>query len=104
MATRTANIIARVEPSLKTKTETILDQIGLSMSDAINLYCKQIVLNNGIPFSLKSEIPSDVDASSWTDKEIAEEVKRSIAEINAGLGCSAEEVFAKLDKDYERGI
>jgi DNA-damage-inducible protein J len=41
---------------LKERVGIILSELGLNHSDAINLYYRQIVLNNGIPFNL--EIPN----------------------------------------------
>lgn len=53
---RTAVITTRIDPELKKRLEVILDCLGLTMSEAINLFCKQIILNNGLPFEVK--IPS----------------------------------------------
>ena len=44
---------ARLEPNLKTNVESILSQIGLTSSDAVNLFFKQIELVGGLPFELK---------------------------------------------------
>lgn len=53
---KTANVIARVEPEIKEQAEAILSQLGVPASMAINLLYRQIILNNGLPFSLT--IPS----------------------------------------------
>jgi DNA-damage-inducible protein J len=42
MTTKTANIHARIQPSLKTRVENILHRLGLSTSEAILLYFNQI--------------------------------------------------------------
>ena len=52
MATRTANVMARVEPDVKEQAEGILDQLGIPASVVINALYKQIIYRNGIPFSL----------------------------------------------------
>ena len=44
---------ARVDESLKRNVEYILSQIGLTSSDAVSLFYKQIELNGGLPFELK---------------------------------------------------
>ena len=46
-------IHARVTPDLKKNAETILNGLGLSMTEAIRLYLTRIVVENGIPFELK---------------------------------------------------
>ncbi len=50
---RTAEIKVRVEPELKAQVINLLDRIGLTQSEAVNLYYHKIVEEQGIPFSLK---------------------------------------------------
>lgn len=50
---KTATIRARVEPSLKDRVEKIFEKLGLNTTQAINLFYKQVELNNGLPFDLK---------------------------------------------------
>ncbi|MDA1209305.1 MAG: type II toxin-antitoxin system RelB/DinJ family antitoxin [bacterium] len=52
MKKRTAMIRARTEPSLKKKAEKILHELGISASDAINIFYNQIVIHEGIPFDV----------------------------------------------------
>ncbi len=55
MKKRTAMIRARTEPNLKQEVEKILAMLGVSASDAINIFYRQIVLNKGIPFNIMLE-------------------------------------------------
>lgn len=43
----------RVDKTLKKDAEKVIDELGLSMSAAINLYLKMIVRTKGIPFDLR---------------------------------------------------
>jgi len=43
----------RINEKIKEEITPILDDLGLSLSEAINLFLHQIKLNNGIPFNLK---------------------------------------------------
>ena len=43
----------RINDNIKNDIMPILDDLGLSLSEAINIFLHQIKLNNGIPFSLK---------------------------------------------------
>ena len=52
MATKTANVLARVEPEVKEEAESILNQLGIPASVVINMLYKQIIMTRGIPFSL----------------------------------------------------
>lgn len=60
MATKTDYIRARVTPELKASTQTIFEKLGLSTTDAIVLFLKQVEMENGIPFELAvSETPEN---------------------------------------------
>lgn len=45
--------MVRINDNIKEEIMPILDDLGLSLSEAINLFLHQIKLNNGIPFNLK---------------------------------------------------
>jgi len=51
-----ATVRARIDESLKFNAETILKEIGLTTSQAINIFLKKVVSEHGIPFELK--VPS----------------------------------------------
>lgn len=53
MSTKSAYIQARVEPGLKDEATQVLKQIGLSNSEAITLFLRQVVMNRGLPFELR---------------------------------------------------
>jgi addiction module RelB/DinJ family antitoxin len=52
---RTAMIHARTDAGLKAETETILRSLGLSYTEAINLFLNQVRMRKGLPFAV--EIP-----------------------------------------------
>ena len=43
----------RINDNIRKEVTLILDDLGLSLSEAINIFLHQIKLNNGIPFILK---------------------------------------------------
>lgn len=45
-------IHARVQSDVKKEAEKVFNIIGLSMSQAINLFLKQVILKKGMPFEL----------------------------------------------------
>jgi DNA-damage-inducible protein J len=50
---KTATARARVRPAIKEKAEHIIHDLGLSVSAAFELYYRQIILNNGLPFDVR---------------------------------------------------
>ena len=43
----------RINDNIKKEVMPILDDLGISLSEAINIFLHQVKLNNGIPFELK---------------------------------------------------
>ncbi len=68
MNTKSTFIRARTEPVLKKKAEHIFHVLGLSTSEAINLFYKQVVLNQGIPFEVKIPNKETLEVFKDTDE------------------------------------
>lgn len=43
----------RIEPEVKKEATAILDELGLSMSTAVNAFLKALVREGGMPFEMK---------------------------------------------------
>ena len=67
MATKTANVMARVAPDVKTQAEAIMEQLGIPVSVVINALYKQIIMTRSIPFALS--IPNRPMALDEMDEE-----------------------------------
>ncbi len=52
---------ARVQSDVKTESEKILKVVGISLSQAIDLFLRQVVLKKGLPFKLDSEKKDEND-------------------------------------------
>jgi DNA-damage-inducible protein J len=50
---KTKMIRARVEPGLKHDAETVLDKLGMTPTEAITLFYKQVTLYRGLPFPVR---------------------------------------------------
>jgi DNA-damage-inducible protein J len=59
---KTAVITTRIEPELKQEVEVVLAELGLTTSQAMLLYFKQIALQRGIPFAVKIPNPDTQNA------------------------------------------
>ena len=46
-------ITIRIEPEIKARAEKLYSSFGLNLSDAINMFIHQSLLNNGLPFELR---------------------------------------------------
>jgi len=83
---KTAMIRARMEPNLKSEVEAILDTLGLTVSDAVNLLYRQIKLQRGLPFDVR--VPNELTARTLRASKDGKAVKR--------FG-SKKELYADLD-------
>ena len=53
-------ITLKLDDDVKKQSQALFDEIGLSMSGAINIFLKACIRNNGIPFELKSQKYDDI--------------------------------------------
>ena len=51
---KTSSMHIRVEPKVKEEVEKILSSLGMTSTEAINIYLRQIILTSGIPFEIKT--------------------------------------------------
>jgi DNA-damage-inducible protein J len=65
---KTAMIRARTEPNLKEEVEHILHRLGMTSTDAINLFYRQVKLRKGLPFDVKIPNKISLDTFKKTDE------------------------------------
>lgn len=56
---KTSMIHIRVQPEVKAEAEEILSNLGMTTTEAVNIYLKQIILNCGLPFKVRTPKFSD---------------------------------------------
>ena len=76
---KTETIRARVEPEVKRQAEFVLNELGLSPTEAIRMFYRQLILRRGLPFA--AELPNaetqaairqaieGEDLTEWTDPD-----------------------------------
>ncbi len=87
---KTDTLHIRVEPNVKQRAEETLSDLGLSISEAINIFLNQIILNDGIPFEIKKP-------------KLNKETIQAMEDIKNGKNLSktfdcVDEMFEELDK------
>ena len=97
---KSANIYARIEPEVKKEAESILEELGIPVSVAINMFYKKIIASKGMPFEIKIEDSGITDITNMSEEEIIEVKSKAKESIKEGKGRSAEEVFKSLKKEY----
>ena len=98
MATKTANVLARVEPEVKAKAEEILEKLGIPVSTAINMLYKQIIITQSLPFKLSlNNRPKARD--EMTDEEFNSMLKLSLKQAKENKGYDLDEAFNMIEKN-----
>ena len=97
MATKTANVNARIQQDIKQQAEAILTRMGLPRSVAIDMYYRQIIMHDGIPFPVT--IPSSVPSrDNMSDVEFNAMMKTGYEQAKADDAYDLDEVFDALEK------
>lgn len=69
---KTAMVRARVEPELKRQAEELFSELGLSATEAITLFYKQVAIHRGLPFSVR--IPNEKTVEALRQAENREDL------------------------------
>ncbi len=96
MATRTANVTARVEPDIKAQAEAVMAKLGIPVSTAINMFYREIILWNGLPF--RPSVPvNDLKArDEMTKEEFDQRMAVGLEQAKQGMTSSSNKVYSKL--------
>lgn len=72
---KSTTVRARIDADLKADAEHILAKLGLSVSEAINLFMAQIKLRKGIPFDIR--VPNEETLQAFQDSEVERDLVHS---------------------------
>ena len=78
----------RIEESTKKQAVELLEGLGLNLSDAVNIFLRQVILQKGIPFEIKYpeetlEFKPEVIEAMEEARRISRDVKQMFKEILA---------------------
>ena len=96
---KSANLYARIEPDVKAQAEDILATLGIPVSNAINMFYKQIILRRGIPFDVKLPAQGPIDISGLTETQMDAELEKGYADMLAGRVKPVGKAFSDIRKD-----
>lgn len=85
------NMTIKIDPILKEQSQTLFESLGLNLSSAIDIFLRQAVREQAIPFRVGSPKPND-------------ETARAIRDARNGIGLSrgfhsVQELMEDLDAD-----
>lgn len=96
----TSAIYARIDTNLKKNAESILSQLGITPSSAIQMLYSQIILSKGFPLNLYLPNAKPTAIGGMTKEELDAEIAKGFEDIEKGRVYSEKEVFEELHKTY----
>lgn len=78
-------IHARIDPELKASAEKVFSEIGITTTEAIRLFLKQVELHNGLPFPVAIPNRETLEAMAEAQNPAALKRYRSFREMREKL-------------------
>jgi DNA-damage-inducible protein J len=97
---KTTNLYVRLEPGLKEQAEAVLSQLGMPVSNAVNIFLKQVVMQRGIPFDVKIPVGKPVEMAALPEIELNRELEKGYSDLIQSKTKPAAQVFSDIRKDY----
>ena len=88
--TKTDTLHIRVKPDVKQKAEETLNDLGLSITEAVNVFLNQVILNDGIPFEIKKPKYNKETIQAMEDTKNGKNLSKAFDNVD--------EMFKELDK------
>ena len=96
---KTETLHVRVNEDVKETAEATLGMLGISISEAVNMFLCQVNLTGGLPFEVKLPAPERVIVRS--KEELYQKLADGEVDINNGKTHIADEVFSRLREKYD---
>ena len=96
----TSAVYARIDTGLKDDAESILAQLGISPSSAIQMLYRQIIIHNGMPFELRLPTSRPVAIGGISREDLDLELLKGIESLKMGTAVSADDVDKKLAEEF----
>lgn len=90
---KTAAISMRIDPEVKSDAESIFNSLGLTLTEAINVFLHKSILEGGLPFEVRQP-----RYNRSTERAIAEARDIMAGKVEAKGYSSSEAMLADLDK------
>ena len=97
---KSATLSLRVDPAVKQSAESVLSQLGLSMSTAVDMFLRQVSLTGSIPFTVAlPEAPRSLDVDAMANEQLVEALSRGLEEADEGRRVEAAAAFTCLREE-----
>ena len=95
-------MIIQVEPELGRQAEKVLEQLGTSMNDVMNVFLRYVVARKKLPNDLNN--PPVPCINDMTEDELDAFIQEGMDDIDSGRVISAEAVELEMYERYGRYV
>ncbi len=96
----TSALYARLDTDLIHDAEGILGRLGVSRASALQMFYKQIVLHNGLPFDIRLSEEKPVAAGGLSREELDMELAKGIASMKKSSCLSVDDVDVAFAREF----
>lgn len=97
---KNASIFTRVDPMVKEQAETVLNQLGISMATAMEIYLRQIALQRKIPFEMALPTVEPISYGALTEAEFNRLMDQAMKSYASGDCTPLEDFKTELNKEF----
>ena len=90
----------KVQPQVKEQAEAILEKIGFSMTNAVEIFLKQVILQKGMPLDFKLHYDKPLSVEDLTQDELDAILEESITDCKNGNVLTENEVDEYFKRNY----
>ena len=95
------SITIRIDDDIKRDAETLFDKLGFSISGAINVFFRQAIRQQAIPFEIRTKTEAEEKYDEYFTPEMVKSILESEEKIRRGdcIEFTIEELIAMEDGD-----
>ena len=91
---KTDTLSIRINPEVKKQAESTLDDLGLSMAEAVNIFFKQVIMTESIPFAIKKPKLNEETIQAMKDAELGKNISKGYTDLD--------EMWADIEEEIEK--
>lgn len=96
---KTETLHIRVNENVKSNAEETLSRLGISISEAVNMFLCQVDLTGGLPFEVKLPAPERLIVRN--KEELRQKIAEADEDIRAGRTSDARESINRLREKHD---
>jgi len=71
---KSVNVTIRVDEDIKKQADALFDELGMILSTAFNIFLRQSVREQGLPFFVSKHVPNEVTLAAMNAAERGEDL------------------------------